>query len=291
MTTSKARVANRIATRAPGSPPPTAGHHHMQISEHITVIADEGASLAAAARRSGLDAVVPTCPGWTTRDLVRHLGLIHLWAASHVAHPHEQPALPNEAAQREFTAAFWPRLGVFWVDDADLVDWYLDTNTNLVAALEAAPADLKAWTFLPAPSPRAMWARRQAHETAVHRYDAESASGDTTGYDEAFAADGVDEILCGMTTQRRLDEPVTEQRAMLVHAHDTDDRWLVSFTDDVVSVVREDGLADVTVTAAASDLYLSLWNRIGDTQLLIEGNREVLDIWHRHFRVRWYQNG
>ncbi|MER6443505.1 hypothetical protein ABT275_45720 [Streptomyces sp. NPDC001185] len=35
------------------------------------------------------------------------------------------------------------------------------------------------WTFNPArvPSPLAFWTRRQAHETAVHRYDAEAATG------------------------------------------------------------------------------------------------------------------
>ena len=48
---------------------------------------------------------------------------------------------------------------------------------DLVAALAAAPDDLECWTFLPAPSPRAMWARRQAHETAIHRVDAELAAG------------------------------------------------------------------------------------------------------------------
>jgi len=44
------------------------------------------------------------------------------------------------------------------------------------AALSAAPPDLRCWTFLPAPSPLAMWARRQAHETTVHRVDAELAA-------------------------------------------------------------------------------------------------------------------
>ena len=42
-----------------------------------------------------------------------------------------------------------------------------------------------------------VWARRQAHETAIHRYDAESASGDVNGFDLDFAVDGIDEILVG----------------------------------------------------------------------------------------------
>jgi len=40
--------------------------------------------------------------------------------------------------------------------------------------LASAPPDLDCLTFLAAPSPLAMWARRQAHETAIHRVDAES---------------------------------------------------------------------------------------------------------------------
>lgn len=32
------------------------------------------------------------------------------------------------------------------------------------------------WTFLDAPSPLAFWARRQAHETAIHRADAQLAA-------------------------------------------------------------------------------------------------------------------
>ena len=58
-------------------------------------------------------------------------------------------------------------------------------------------AGVAAPTFLPAPSPLAMWARRQAHETSIHRCYAESATGATTGFDPTFAADGIDELLYG----------------------------------------------------------------------------------------------
>src|SRR6204780_1534249 len=49
--------------------------------------------------------------------------------------------------------------------------------------------------FLDAPSPLAFWARRQAHEPAIHRADAESAAGDVTPFPAVFAADGIDELL------------------------------------------------------------------------------------------------
>ena len=76
---------------------------------------------------------------------------------------------------------------MFWPDDDDLINWYLDTNANLVDALESAPPDVESFTFLPAPSPLAMWARRQAHETSIHRFDAENAAGIASEFDPTFA--------------------------------------------------------------------------------------------------------
>ena len=76
----------------------------MDIAEHITAVGLEGKQFAAAARQSNLDAEVTHCPGWTVRDLVRHLGEIHLWAAAHVAQPHDKPWVEDVS---ELTA-FWP---------------------------------------------------------------------------------------------------------------------------------------------------------------------------------------
>ena len=262
----------------------------VEIAEHIAAIAREGRSLAKAAQDAGFDAAVPTCPGWNTRDLVRHVGEIHLWAAAHVAHPQDPPHFETEDRLLAGLSEHWPNLGIFWVDDEDLIAWYLQTNDNLVHSLETAPADLEAWTFLPAPTPLAMWARRQAHETAVHRFDAESALRDGSRFDRAFASDGVDELVTGITTRRRLDVPVQRPQTMMLHATDTDDRWLVTLASDAVTTVRKDGPADVIVAADASDLYLNMWNRIEDSAVSVSGDHEVLDTWHRNFRVRWYQS-
>ena len=64
-----------------------------------------------------------------------------------------------------------------WPPDAELAAGSRQGCAALADALAAAPADLECWTFLRAPSPLAMWARRQAHETAIHRVDAELAAG------------------------------------------------------------------------------------------------------------------
>lgn len=254
----------------------------MEIAEHITIVAQEGKLLATAAEHGGLEAPVPSCPGWDMRELLRHLIEIHLWAAAHVAQPHDKPWV-DDLSELE---AFWPDLAVFWPEDDDLVGWYLDANANLVDALESAPLDLEAFTFLPAPSPLAMWARRQAHETAVHRFDAENAAGIDSDFAPVFAADGIDELLAGFSP-RKTEFPVERDRVMHVHTTDTDDHWLVTLRPDGVATTRDEGPADLSLRGAAADLYLVLWNRREDASIEVAGDHELLEKWHGNSRVRW----
>jgi uncharacterized protein (TIGR03083 family) len=254
----------------------------MEIAEHIKAVGQEAKLLAEAAKQGGLDVDVPYCPGWDMRELVRHLSEIHLWAAAHVGQPHDKPWVDDLS---ELTA-FWPDLAVFWPDDDELVDWYLQTNANLLDQLESAPADLEAFTFLPAPSPRAMWARRQAHETAIHRYDAESAAGIETQFDPAFAADGIDELLVGFAQRGKgFSESVTH--TMGFYASDTDDRWHLTLSPEEIVAVRGEGSADITLSGSASDLYLAVWNRADDSRIAISGDEELLDQWRGGKRIRW----
>ena len=64
-----------------------------------------------------------------------------------------------------------------WPDDAELADWLRQGAPRWSPRSPPRPPTCECWTFLPAPSPLAMWARRQAHETAIHRVDAELAAG------------------------------------------------------------------------------------------------------------------
>jgi uncharacterized protein (TIGR03083 family) len=254
----------------------------VEITEHITAVGQEAKLFAEAAEQGGLDAEVPSCPGWNIRDLVRHLMEIHLWAAAHVAQPHDKPWVDDLAELAEF----WPDLAVFWPEDGDLVKWYLDTNANLVDALESAPLDVESFTFLPAPSPLAMWARRQAHETAVHRFDAEDAAGIASRFDPVFASDGIDELLMAFAP-RRDEFPLESSKSMLVHATDTDDDWHVTLGPDGISTTRGDGPADITLSGDASDIYLALWNRGDDSNITVTGEENLLDLWHNNNRIRW----
>ncbi|MFV1971998.1 MAG: maleylpyruvate isomerase family mycothiol-dependent enzyme [Acidimicrobiia bacterium] len=254
----------------------------MEITEHITAVGQEAELFAKAAREGGLEADIAGCPGWNMRVLVRHLSEIHLWAAAIVAQ-RTSKLWPEDLSVHTES---WPDLAVFWPDDSDLIDWYLETNANLLRCLKAAsPADDIPY-FLKAPSPLAMWARRQAHEIAMHRFDAQNASGAGSGFDPVFAADGIDEAVDASAT-RANEFPTTSVWTMVVHAKDTDDLWHLTVTPNGITTVRGDGPADVVLSGAASDLLLVLSNRTEDSTITVDGDHDLLNVWHTNVRRRW----
>src|SRR6516225_3037280 len=137
----------------------------FDVPGYVGALRRQGELLASAAQRAGLATAVPSCPGWAVRDLLRHTGYVHRWATGFVA---EGLTRPGGASEEEILSQ--------GPADAQLPGWFCEGHAALVRALDAAPPDLECWTFLPPPSPLAFWARRQAHETAIHRVDAEQAA-------------------------------------------------------------------------------------------------------------------
>lgn len=236
----------------------------------VGTLRGDGELLADAAAGAGLDAPVPACPDWRVRDLVRHTGAVHRWATRHVAE-----ALPSYADFEPFEEAA--------PGDGGLLDWYRDGHIRLVDALTAAPADLACWSFLPAPSPLEFWCRRQAHETAVHRVDAQAALGiGPSPVDPAFAADGVDELLGGFHARRSSKVRTEQPRTLRVRADDVPGDWLVHLSSEPPRVERSvGGAADCEVHAPAVDLYLTLWNRGSYDRLSVSGDAALLELWQR----------
>ncbi|KUP95755.1 hypothetical protein AC529_15895 [Thermobifida cellulosilytica TB100] len=231
--------------------------------------------MAEAAEAAGMDAKVPTCPDWRVRDLLRHTGEVHRWAAMIVAERLAQRPTGEKAA----SVRNWPE------DDAALLDWFREGHARLVDVLATADLATECWSFHPAPSPVEFWARRQAHETTVHRIDAEVAGRGATPVSAGFAADGVDEILCNFFTSRNPKVTAEPSRTMAVRAVDTGDAWLATIGPEGVATVRGYGTADCTVTGNASDLYALLWNRRGTTGITVAGDASVLELWRTDARV------
>jgi uncharacterized protein (TIGR03083 family) len=265
----------------------------METADHIACLRREGELLAGAAERAGLDAPVPACPGWRIRDLLAHLGFVHRWAAGYVAGERTDmtPEPPEEEMIRLAPA------------DESLVGWFRDGHASLVSVLAAADPSVRCWTFLPAASPLAFWARRQAHETAIHRVDAQLAAAagrvgaEPDPFPAGLAADGIDELVMGFAGRnpRRLsDSPA----ALGIRAGDTPAAsWTVVMGDERARVSR--GLAPdgddaaiagryCEVSGHASDIYLLLWNRRTAGGLDVRGDPGILETWRERMHVRWH---
>ncbi|GLV77810.1 maleylpyruvate isomerase family mycothiol-dependent enzyme [Streptomyces hygroscopicus] len=244
----------------------------METAELIEILNREGRLLADAAAEAGADAPVPTCPEWRVRDLLEHLGRVHLWATRYVA----------EGLMERVPLPAAPEL-----DEAGLVAWYRDSHRALVETLTGADPELKSFTFLPAPSALEFWARRQAHETAVHRVDAEAArGGDFSPFSPEFAADGVDELLVGLHAMDRSRVRTDTPRTLRVRATDQDAVWTIRLSDDAPRVERDGtGTADCELRGAAGDLYLALWNRLPITTLSVTGDEELATLWREHSSI------
>ncbi|MFJ4947117.1 maleylpyruvate isomerase family mycothiol-dependent enzyme [Streptomyces sp. NPDC088760] len=240
----------------------------METAEFLEILDREGRLLAAAAAVAGTDAKVPTCPEWQVRDLVRHTGSVHRWAAALVADGHTAPLPMGDPPE---------------LDGAELVDWYRDSHRLLVDTLAAAPADVRCWTFHPAPnpSPLAFWTRRQAHETTVHRYDAEAARGGTPSpIAPDFAVDGIDELLRGFHARSRSRLRSEEPRVLRVRAvgAGADAVWTVRLTaEPPVTVRAAEGPAEAELSGPADQLYLALWNRTAVPQ--VTGDASLAALW------------
>lgn len=258
----------------------------MEIAEHIDTLERNGGMLAQAAAKTGLDADVPPCPGWTVADLIRHTGYVHRWAARNVV---EQPAKVIGGDTEEDILGGGP-------SDEELIDWFRDGYAALAETLRATDLAAPAPVFLPnTTSPLGFWARRQAHETAIHRADAELAAGQAPAYDKSFAADGLDELIMGFAARsRRISEGI-RGKSILVHCADTENAWRLAWAADPGTrgtcerLSSADGTtADCVFAGPAEGLYLMLWNRRGASAagVTITGATDVAAAW-RDFKVCW----
>jgi uncharacterized protein (TIGR03083 family) len=244
----------------------------VEIPALVNRLESDGQLLIAAARRAGWDARVPGTE-WDVRQLVTHTGGIHRWAADVVT-----------TCSETLETAAGTAVGSGPEDD-ELAEWFENGHVALVATLRSAPAELACVTFLPADSPLHFWARRQAHETAIHRVDAEGAAGDDNAvFEAAFAQDGIAEILCGFA--RRRADGVERAATLGLDAADGPS-WLVTFGGERIEADESEDLVgtDVTVRGVSSDLYRWLWNRPSDA--VVDGDAQVAEMWASTVRVRW----
>ena len=210
-----------------------------------------------------LDVRVPWVPEWTARDLVGHLGTVHRWATAIVTAGHDRTSPAEEALAPH-----------------GLLDWYAEGLTGLVRALRTVPPDAPAWHMSPAGERvAASWARRQAHELAVHRMDLEEAAGRPhEPLDPLLAEDGVDELLAVVVPRWAHTEPVRSAAATVaVTSRGTGRGWTVEVDRGAVSVhphTAEE--ADAAVDGDPVQLLLRFWGRPSDVVVTGDPAAEAL---------------
>ncbi len=226
-----------------------------------------------------LDHAVPSCPGWTVQDLIEHLGTVHRRAAFRVGSDVDPTGyeinLPAESSE--------------------ILSWFNEGWNNLFKIFNDHPDDFPAWNWSGKNQTLGWMIRRQAHEAAIHRFDAElahmglpsvaaikslPAESIPFGYTAEFAKDGIDERL-EITIGGRRNLSGSLPGSLHLHATDIDAEWTVTLTDGTMTIERGHQKADAAIKATASEIYLWSWGRLPAEILQCFGDLAVIDAWKK----------
>ena len=236
--------------------------------QYIAALHRDGAATIAAASQS-LDAEVPSCPGWDIHRLIGHIGRVYCSVREHVVRRASE-VVPAEEIPK-------PPQG------EAVLAWYEEALENVATALKDIAPDEAVWSWAGDPYQNgAFYHRRMAHETLIHRWDAENAVGDPQPLDDDLAADNIDELLQVVLpfTIARWDRPIPEGTLHL-HRIGGEGEWTASPNGNSISVSLEHSKGDAAVRGSASDLALFIWERrsIDDLDLEVFGTREIAEQW------------
>ncbi len=255
----------------------------MDQEEYLAVLHVDALALAAAARR-GLDAPVPSCPGWYVADLVLHTGAVHRAQARLVGMRARQP----EGIKREMFSEVpgllpWFEKVMEGTTDltaipTGLIRWFEEGAVELERVLRGADPEEPVWSWS-GNNRVAHYLRMMPIETAVHRWDAQLAHDCTQPIDTALARDGIDQTFDVMLPARRQWKEPRIGSGETYHFHRTDGEgeWLLRFDPEDVTVTREHAKGDVAVRGTASDLFLFLWGRLPAERLDVHGDAALLE--------------
>lgn len=209
-----------------------------------------------------LDRRVPTCPDWTVREMVIHHGSFQAWITGMLLKQSQFPVAPVAVELHE---------------DTDVLGWYIPIGDRLVETLLEVGPDAVMWDVT-GQGRSGSWARRQASETSVHRWDAQHAQG--TARPIPHAGDYIDEMLTLLVPNlvHAFGAPVPTGTLSL-ESTDENRVWRAAWDADGVEFVDRE--ADTLMIGSTSDLFLALWRRpnavevVGDFSSLANWNATI----------------
>ncbi|MCC6436268.1 MAG: maleylpyruvate isomerase family mycothiol-dependent enzyme [Acidimicrobiales bacterium] len=237
----------------------------MDATTHLAAVRRDGALLAATPA-DALGLTVPSCPDWTVAELLGHTAWVHRWVTATLAAPPDSPPSPKTIERAP-------------ADPGAVVAWYADALEAMLAEFDRADLAVVYKTFV-GPQPGTWWARRMAHETSIHRWDAQAAQGAPEPIDPALAVDGVDEALDSYVT-RRFDRESFGASGQTLHLHatDTEGEWMLTMDPDAVRWERAHGKGDTALRGPASELLLFVMSRRGTEGIEVFGDAELPRRW------------
>lgn len=205
---------------------------------------------------------VPTCPGWTVTDTLRHLGSVYRATRSWLV---DAPS----AAERNSAPT----------DEQSVVDELRAGFGELHAELSDRAPEEHARTWWPADATCGFWRRRMAHETTIHRVDVQTACAvRVSAVADDIAVDGIDEILTLWLGRRLSLMGLAGTRECVVAVRAGGCHWLVTVSPDRVSARRctsaEAAGAHVTVSGTPERVYTWLWGRAAPGTVAVDGPDE-----------------
>ncbi|TDD47804.1 maleylpyruvate isomerase family mycothiol-dependent enzyme [Kribbella antibiotica] len=211
--------------------------------------------------RLGLQAPVPSCPGWTVETVVAHVAQVYL----HKIEVLRLGALPKP----------WPPAGL---DERDTLELFDEARAAIVVALEQAGTAKQTWTFNPNDSTSAFWFRRMAMETVVHRVDAELAHDVVTPIAAELALDGIDELLFPSLAGPWWEEGDTKFPIDATLRITSEGRsWTIAADATSITVTQgAEGEAAAEIFGDPGSVYLWLWGRTSDDAIQIAGAADVV---------------
>jgi uncharacterized protein (TIGR03083 family) len=223
---------------------------------------------AVVASAPSLEAPVPTCPGWSLRDLAQHIADgRRRWATIVAAGP------TGGSPAKVVTPA---------PEDRDaLVAWLAESSQRLANALRESGPDRGCWTWWDrslSPQTSGAVARHQVQEVTVHTYDAQVTVGAPQPLPDDIALDGVEEFLSTSCAGRY---PWPYEPCTVEYQSAEGPAWRLSLSADRVGLTRSSTPgtdAGASIRGTASELVLLLNGRLEVDALKVEGDRRLFDL-------------